>query len=107
MYIKTAIMNIVTVNPFWKDILNDKISFCNGKDVKKTQDILDLPLWYNKKSVNGNNFCIYEWYREGIRQVSVLLDKHGNIYAFETSKTCFSLRGTGIISHFYIRKIPN
>ena len=46
------------VNPFWKDILNGWISICNSIDIEKTQDILDSPLWYNKKLINGNNFCI-------------------------------------------------
>ena len=52
-YIKTALTN--TVNPFWKDILNDWISFCNSIDIEKTQDILDSPLWYNKTLINGKN----------------------------------------------------
>ena len=32
-YIKTALTNIV--NPFWKDILNDWISFCNSINIEK------------------------------------------------------------------------
>ena len=82
-YIKTALTNMV--NPFWKDILNDWTSFCNSIDIENTQDILDSPLWYNKKLINGNNFCIYEWYRKGIRHVSDLLDEQGNIYDFVRS----------------------
>ena len=90
-YIKTVPTKIV--NPFWKDILNDWISFCNSIDIEKTQDVLDSPLWYNKKLINGDNFCIYEWYRKGIRHVSDLLDEQGNIYDFEIFKTRFGLRG--------------
>ena len=95
------------VNPFWKDILNDWISFCNGIDIEKTQGILDSPLWYNKKIINGNNFCIYEWHRKGIRHVSDLLDEQGNIYDFEIFKTRFGLRGTFLDFQALIRKIPN
>ena len=36
-YIKTALTNIV--NPFWKDILNDSISFCNSIDIEKKHRI--------------------------------------------------------------------
>ena len=104
-YIKTALTNMV--NPFWKDILNDWISFCNSIDIEKTQDILDSPLWYNKKLINGNNFLIYEWYRKGIRHVSDLLDEQGNIYDFEIFKTRFGLRGTFLDFQALIRKIPN
>ena len=71
------------------------------------RDILDSPLWYNKKLINGNNFCIYEWYRKGIRHVSDLLDEQGNIYDFEIFKTRFGLIGTFLDFQALIRKIPN
>ena len=76
-YIKTALTNIL--KPLWKDILNDWVSSCNSIAIERPQDILDAPLWYNKKLINGNGFCIYEWYRKGIRHVSDLLDEQGNI----------------------------
>ena len=104
-YIKTAFTNIV--NPFWKDILNDWLSFCNSIDIERPQDILDVPLWYNKKLINGNGFCIYEWYKKGIRHVSDLLGEQGNIYDFENFKTRFGLRGTFLDFQALIRKIPN
>ena len=68
---------------------------------------MDAPLWYNKKLINGNGFCIYEWYRKGIRHVSDLLDEQGNIYDFENFKTRFGLRRTFSDFQALIRKIPN
>ena len=53
-YIKTAFTNIV--NPFWKDNLNDWHLFCNSIDIERPQDILDAPLWYNKKTIKWKRF---------------------------------------------------
>ena len=58
-YIKTALANIV--KSFWKGILNNWISFCNSIDIENNTGYLDSPVWYNKKLINENNFCIYEW----------------------------------------------
>ena len=89
-FIKTMMVNIQ--NPFWKNILNDWTSFCDCIEIEKTKDILDTPLWYNKKLINGHDFYINEWYRKGIRQVSDLLDDQGNIYDFDVFKNRFGVR---------------
>ena len=86
--------------------LNDWHLFCDSIDIERPQDILDAPLWYNKKLLNGNGFCIYEWYRKGIRYVSDLLGEQGNIYDFENFKTRFGLRGTFLDFQALIRNIP-
>ena len=84
-FIKTLMVNIQ--NPFWKNILKDWTSFCDCIDIEKTKHILDTPLWYNKKLINGHDFYINQWYRKGIRQVSDLLDDQGNIYDLIFLKT--------------------
>ena len=104
-YIKTIIKNIK--NPFWRDILNDWTAFCDCLNIEKAQDILDSPLWYNKKIISGANFCVKDWYEKGVRQVADLLDDLGDIYEFETFKTRFGLRGTFLEFQSLIRKIPN
>ena len=57
--------------------------FCNNVKIEPTREILDSPLWYNNNLRNGSNYCIYDWYRKEIRQVSDLLDEHGNFYDFD------------------------
>ena len=64
---------------------------------------MDSPLWYNKKLINGNNFCIYEWYRKG----PIFLTSKETYMIFEIFKTRFGLIGTFLDFQALIRKIPN
>lgn len=59
-------------NPFWKDILKNWHDFCNLVEIETVQNVLDSPVWYNKNLINGYNFCIWDWFKRGIRQVSDL-----------------------------------
>ena len=36
--------------------------------------------------------CIYDWYRNGIRQVSDIFDEHGNFYDFDYLKDNYGMR---------------
>ena len=70
------------------------------------QNVLDSPVWYNKKLINGYNFCIWDWFKRGIRQVSDLYDEQGNLCSFETLKVRFGLKGTFLEYHSLVKKIP-
>ena len=69
--------------------------------------ILNAPLWYNKKLINGHSFYINEWYKKGIWQVSDLLDEQGNMFDFEALKTRYGIRGTFLEYEALKNKIPN
>ena len=59
---------------------------CNSSEVESVKVVLDSPIWFNKYFINGHNFCIWDWYKKGVRYISDLLDEHGNIYLFEDFK---------------------
>lgn len=94
-------------NPFWKDILKNWTEFCNHFKIESVYQVLNSPLWYNNNLINGENFCIKDWYNKGIRQISDLIDEQGNIYSFDVLKDIFNLRGTFLDFQLLIRKIPN
>ena len=94
-------------NPFWRCILVNWQEFCNNVKIETTREILDSPLWYNNNLRNGSNYCIYDWYRKGIRQVSDLLDEFGNFYDFEYLKDNYGVRGTFLDLQSVKMKIPN
>ena len=93
-------------NPFWKDILKNWHDFCNLVEIETVQNVLDSPVWYNKNLINGYNFCIWDWFKRGIRQVSDLYDEQGNLCSFETLKVRFGLKGTFLEYHSLVKKIP-
>ena len=104
-YVRVVLSDIQ--NPFWRDILTDWGSFCDCINIEKVQDILNAPLWYNKKLINGHSFFINEWYKKGIRQVSDLLNEQGNMFDFEALKTRYGIRGTFLEYEALKNKIPN
>ena len=75
--------------------------FCNNVKTETTREILDASLWYNNNLRNGSNYCKYDWYRKGIRQVSDLLDEHGNFYDFDYLKDNCGVRGDFLRSSVY------
>ena len=72
-----------TENPFWKEILQNWFDYCNNVKIETINNILDSPLWYNRNLLNGENLCINNWFKKGIRYVSDILDEHGNFYQFD------------------------
>ena len=68
--------------------------FCNLVEIETVQNVLDSPVWYNKNLINGHNFCLWDWFKRGIRQVSDLYDEQGNLCSFETLKVRFGLKDT-------------
>ena len=75
--------------------------------VNQLLEILNAPLWYNKKLINGHSFFINEWYKKDIRQVSDLLNEQGNMFDFEALKTRYGIRGTFLEYEALKNKIPN
>ena len=75
-------------------------------EIETVQNVLDSPVWYNKNLINGYNFCIWDWFKRGIRQVSDLYDEQGNLCSFETLKVRFGLKGTFLEYHSLVKKIP-
>ena len=53
-------------NPFWIDILQNWANFCNAVSCVTVDQIIESPLWYNKNLLNGEYFCIQDWYKKGI-----------------------------------------
>ena len=96
-----------TENPFWKEILQNWFDYCNNVKIETINHILDSPLWYNRNLLNGENLCINNWFKKGIRYVSDILDEHGNFYQFDVLKTIYNIRGTFLDFQTLIRRIPN
>ena len=60
--------------------------FCDMVNVETVWQILDSPLWYNKKLIQGTHLLIKNWYEKSIRLVSDLLDQNGNFHNFGSFK---------------------
>ena len=73
-------------NQFWKDVLENWAEFCNVLKCETIHHVLESPLWYNKNLLYGENFCIQNWYKKGIRTVYDIINAEGNFYQFEELK---------------------
>lgn len=77
-----------------------------GIKVESVFPVLNSPIWFNSKLINGDNFFIRDCYNNGIRHIFDL-DDHGNIYQFIDLKNKYNLRGSCLEYHSLLRKIPN
>ena len=52
--------------------------------IDNIKEILASPVWYNSNLIRGRTFFIKDWFNKGVRFISDLLDRNGNIYEFQT-----------------------
>ena len=88
-------------------MLQSWTDFCNAVTCETVYQILEAPLWYNRNLHNGENLCIQNWFKKGIRSLIDIIDARGNIYQFNELKAAYNIRGTFLDYQFLLRKITD
>jgi hypothetical protein len=72
-----------TLNPFWKDIL-DNFSNLQNEKVTDGNDVLSQSIWLNSHiKVNKTSPCLKNWIEKDIYIINDLLDQNKQIMSFE------------------------
>ena len=62
-------------NPFWNNVFNYYMGFCNQQEIKSNSDILHLNVWLNERI--QKDMFLPHWKKQGIRIVGDLVDSAG------------------------------
>ena len=69
-------------NTFWKDVIIDWIKLLNSQTIHSNEDIMKSPIWYNHL-ISNYPLYIRNWDKVGIKFVSDIVDKNGNVLSIE------------------------
>ena len=71
--------NNETLSIFWKDVFRAYLVFGRNVHVKKHEDVLAEPIFYNDNVCIGNNVVFFEnWYNNGVKSIKEFVDGNGN-----------------------------
>jgi hypothetical protein len=95
-----------TLNPFWKDIL-DNFSNLENEKVIDGNDVLNQSIWLNSHiKVNNTSPCLKNWIEKDIYIINDLLDQNKQIMSYEIFRDTYHVDTTFVEFYGIISAIP-
>ena len=86
-YIDKIVENLT--NHFWKDVLKYYRMYINKIKIRKPDDVLDMPLFYNNSlKIGDNSFYEISMYERGIRFIRDILCTSGQFKSKQEIEAC-------------------